>query len=469
MSRITLLEMIEPKEDEVELPDETLSEDEQSAQSELTEAIQETEILDQNNERSIDTVEAMESLRETLSAKGELTGIDLSMMRIATEMAVAGTGYTVRNVMPALESNDPAIALEGFGDRIKEIVSRIGDTIVRILKSIKNVMSKFLLSFRTHINRVRRLLKKAKAIQSSGYSTAEKLSIKDRDVFKQHGKKITDIKQFNKAYGETIRVFDNAIESIFKNARVVNREYGVLSTIKDLLKIRETGERFYGYVDDLTDKLIKDLKLKKAGRINEADVYTSQTTAKEANVEIRVPSAGLFDKKEYGDMKRSIYIYDFRIAEFENKKHHIHGDYEAGPIELDKVDIKDVIGVLETTLDLLLDQSKYISSYIEIADSATVQAEQAILSSLALVTSLAQGLAVAHAPMAAPVIAAVGAALNPVTLNMALREVLFSYKAMSKNNSLTFHALNNCFWFLSRTTSDATWACADMINKGRWK
>lgn len=116
----------------------------------------------------------------------------------------------------------------------------------------------------------------------------------------------------------------------------------------------------------------------------------------------------------------------------------------------------------------LVSQNKYFRRYYEMANSATVAADQAIQQTVVLLAGLfAAGVGVASIAIHPAVVAVGGVIAGSIPLIM--KELLFSYKAMSKNNDVTFHALNKCFWDIDSIITDTTWACADILNKGRWQ
>lgn len=467
MSRITLEEFVEENElNEIsDLPEEELAEQEQSSQAETAAASQETEELIENQERSIDTVEALESLREAMESKGQLSETDLKLMRIATEMAVAGTGISITSVIPALESNDPMIALEGFGDRIKQIIQSIGRNIARIWRSIKNVISKFMLSFRTLEGRVKKLLAKARSIKASKGVTAENLSIKFRDIFIVDLKRVKDLVTFKTEILKSVKMYDGAIESIFKNASVTSKEYGVLATLKDLTKIEETGTKFYKQIQSFTNDMIKDLGLKKHATINQMDIYVSESGVSNGGIEVRIPKSKATD---YASMKATVHMFDLLTLEDTDSAMAMYDDKDGAAMKFERVKIDSVIEILDSMYKYLISQNKYFRRYDEMANSATVAADRAIHQTVMLLGGLlATGVNAAGFAIN-PAVAAVGGAIAG-SIPMIMKELLFSYKAMSKNNDVTFHALNKCFWDIDSIITDTTWACADILNKGRWQ
>lgn len=480
MARITMEQFIEGAENEevLAMPEEELAEQELESQYEVAEATDETEELISNQERSIDTAEALESLREALESKGDLSATDIKLMRIATEMAVAGTGVQVNRLFPSLESNDPTIALEGFGDRIIDIVESIGKNIVRILKSIGNVINKFFLSFRSIESRTAKLLMKAEAKKKSGVTTAEDFSIKFRDIFylsKGTGA-VKDITEFKKEYKATLDMYDNAVDTIFKNVILTTKEYGMFTTFKDLTRVEETGKKFYKQTSDFMRSMIKDLKYKKQAKVNQYDMYVSDAGLANSSIEICVPNSNSFNMNDYEDMKKSIGLFNFRSNDSV-----AHGGKSPSDLQINQVKIGDVIEILEHNRNYFNIRIKYINKYTEIINSSQIAAERAVdvtinLIQAAIVTvaqanpiSIGSGAAGAIATNVVGDVVGVAVGSSGAMMRWGLKELLFSYKAMSKNNSVIYGALHQCFDFIDGITSASVWTCADLLNKGRWK
>ena len=480
MSRITLEEFVEENElKEInDLPEEELAEQEQVAQSETLEAGSETEELIANQERSIDTVEALEALREAMESKGQLSETDLKLMRIATEMAVAGTGFTITSVVPSLESNDPKLALEGFSDRIKSIVVKIGENISRIFQAIKNFFATIVLSFRSMAGRTKKLLAKAKAIQASGKTKADDITIKYRDIFiVGDGNRIKDLSQFTSEYKTTMSAIDKTISTITVNAKYNAQEYGVLATIKDLAKIEETGKKFYTYVDDLMHGVVKDMKMKKVSSIRNCDVYVAKDNLGGYGFEIRIPGSGHYDRNNYKDLKKSLPLFKFytdsRISDQERNS------IDTSPMTIKTVSIKSIIGLLEDTLSNLSIEIKHLDKLTELYNAASYRAEGAIRTTINIF-SAAVGFGAAHtfnklaAAHSVKVVMGgeeVGKIAGGVALGTSalLDYTLFSFRAMSKNNSLIYDSVNNCFHLFNIVTKDTIWSVNEILNKGRWQ
>ena len=474
MGRITLEEFVADNElnEMNDLPEEELAEQEQVAQSETIEAGNETEELITNQDRSIDTVEALESLREAMESKGPLTETDLKLMRIATEMAVAGTGIAITSVVPSLESNDPQIALEGFGDRIKDIVVKIGENIGRIFRAVKNFFAKILLSFRSAGGRVRKLLDKAKAIKQSGKKNSDSFSIRYRDIFiLGNGNRVKSIDELKKELAVTFSTLDSAVGAITDNAGYNMKEYGVLATLKDLGKIKETGEKFYGFVDTLANGIVKDMKMKKSGRGFNSDIYTSKDNLGGYGFELRIPEKSSYNRNDYAAMKASISLFKFQlhrhVDEFDGE------NLDTSAFKIDGISIDSVIKMLEGLQDALVTQTRHTEKLIEMYNAASLKAEGAIRVVIGLLAALISGVAInaasgvvkAHLTAQQPLV--IGAVSGMTTA--LLGEVLFSFKAMSKNNAFIYNSIEGCYEMFRHVAEQATWACADILNKGRWQ
>jgi hypothetical protein len=75
-------------------------------------------------ERQGELAEGLEALRYIASKLDTPSPTEVALFKVAANMAVAGTTMKAQDFLPAMESNKP-IALEGFGDKIKEIIKDI--------------------------------------------------------------------------------------------------------------------------------------------------------------------------------------------------------------------------------------------------------------------------------------------------------------------------------------------------------
>lgn len=99
----------------------------------------------QEIDKQSDLVEGLESLRMIAERIGTPSPTEVALFKVAANMAVSGTKNNAQDFLPAMESSKP-IALENFGDKIKEIVrniiAKLKEFWDKIIKFFKNVFNK---------------------------------------------------------------------------------------------------------------------------------------------------------------------------------------------------------------------------------------------------------------------------------------------------------------------------------------
>lgn len=95
-----------------------------------------------NMRRSVEIAESLESIVDIISRKDELTFTEYRIMRVAGEMAVAGTNTDSQALVPSLESSDINIAIESVLEKVKESFVRIGKSFAGLFARFKDWMGK---------------------------------------------------------------------------------------------------------------------------------------------------------------------------------------------------------------------------------------------------------------------------------------------------------------------------------------
>ena len=136
------------------------------------------------------------------------------------------------------------------------------------------------------------------------------------------------------------------------------------------------------------------------------------------------------------------------------------------------ITIKSVIDILKNALASMHIEIKHFDKLIEMYNAASYRAEGAIRSVLALLAALvSSSIGVTLTNSANPIVHAAApyavAAAN-ATITQSLDVVLFSFRAMSKNNSMIYNSIEGCFHLFKVVNTDTVWAMNDILNKGHW-
>ena len=173
MGRLSLEEMVNPGllENEVEP-----AENHEQLGSEAQMQVEESDAEQQDLDRSIDLAESLESIRETLSANSDWTPSEIRLANIATEMAYAGCSSDKARI-PALESGDRTLALEGVGERVMGVIKKLGETVSKMWLKMRDILSHIADAFRSCIGQIESIAERLDELETEGKTkfTAKKI------------------------------------------------------------------------------------------------------------------------------------------------------------------------------------------------------------------------------------------------------------------------------------------------------
>lgn len=139
---------------------------------ELEESITETsnEINEEQAEtdRTIDTVEAMEALRDIMMRIKSPSNTDIALFQTVANMAVAGTNTPAQAILPAMESfSDMTIAIESMNQKIAIANEGIWDGIKSVTAKIGKLITSFTNIFKTRLTLLNNLEKTISEVSKS--------------------------------------------------------------------------------------------------------------------------------------------------------------------------------------------------------------------------------------------------------------------------------------------------------------
>lgn len=126
-------------------------------------------------DRAEDISEALEDLAMIASNIDEMTPERIALFQTAANMAVAGTDMDAAAILPSMEAlKDKALALEGFFDTIKTVLSNIGKAIMALIEKIIDFVKGIFSATARYATKLKNLKEKIKELAKQNPLPKEK-------------------------------------------------------------------------------------------------------------------------------------------------------------------------------------------------------------------------------------------------------------------------------------------------------
>ena len=268
-------------------------------------------------ERSLDLVESLESLKETISTKTELSLEDIKLIKIATEMAVSGTDEDATKLLPSLESYvDIKVATEGLGDvlgkAIWAIQRSIGITFKNYVDNIQFSYSYFNLqqykvkSLKDRLEHIKHNVGNAKVsfnVRSSKYT-------RFGGAYKNYHSDFINVKD-SKQYLDEFTLANNLNKEVLNKVGEFTSN-SLFNTIKALAaSITNDEKHFRNKFKELEELFDSCIKIKSV-REYESSVYTSNILLGLSYLYVNYPKNN-YEKDNLVDMKKIVRNFDMKM------------------------------------------------------------------------------------------------------------------------------------------------------------
>lgn len=185
-------------------------------------------------DRQSELVEGLEALRTIASKLDTPSPTQMALFRVAANMAVIGTDQRAQDFLPAMESNKP-IALEGFGDKIKDMIKAI-------IAKLREWWDKFK-------NWIKGLFNKEKIVIIKATKLSETIKEKVKEKVEPITEKVifTNDKDSVKLKGPTLsirtKVVENPIYTKPETSKVLEKESVVMYVDKILMSYNDFANK----------------------------------------------------------------------------------------------------------------------------------------------------------------------------------------------------------------------------------
>lgn len=449
------------------------------AKAEEIEAEHAYEVEAENIQRSLDIGVGLENLYAALEGKVEFTPTEIRLARIATEMAVAGTGLSANAVMPSLEGLAPSLALEGISDKLGSILNKIVDSIKSVTRSIVAYVKKVIFTMRSYegqIKVVRELIQKRMA---EGKKSVKEYEAKPRSLFvvdKNH-KTVSSVAELGKEMAKLTERFEDMTTAFVKHAKIIESDYGMFRLMKDLAKVEETAKLFFGNTMDLAQGLIKDLRMKKSGQLRGADEFVTEPLLTGVEIAIRVPSKDRNDLTDYATMKSVATMFGADTV-------HLNPvDGLAPSVVFKNIKLDDLDKMIDHSSNMLSTTIMTYEKLVDILENAAVHLEQSVDSIVAIVATYGSLIATSLSAKAVKALNAGEVTAGNVmkvggsTLVGAgvqggyqiFRSTVFSYRMMSINNAFLFQLIRTLYFVPGEVLDQTMLFTREVLSRADWE
>lgn len=424
------------------------------------------ETQNDNMMRSVGVAEALESLYVVLESKTEFTPTEVQLTRIASEMAVAGTGIEAHTLVPSLENQMPTVALEGIADRIQIILTNIVKTASNIVNALKGYVQRVIFRLRKMKGRLKSIEAAIHKLTADGKTEAKDVTVKHRPLFVigRNNQRVSSVSELSKLFKVATKNSEAHALAVLNNARTVSKDYGLLRLMKDLISVEATGRRFFVDTMEFAKGLTKQSKMKQHGKVNGTDDYQSEVTLGGRIIYVRIPSEDRYDFTDFKDIKRAANEFRCGITILPQ-------DDDVKPLELKSVKLSDLSDMADTANQLIMSYIENYERLSDLLDNGVRNLERVVNTAVNMIVGGAIGLVasnVAPGTMAASAVG-IGRAVVKQYAVEAVRELIFSYKMVTINNAFLYSVVRSALEVVRPAVDDSLFFLNEALTRSRWE
>ena len=268
-------------------------------------------------ERSLDLVESLESLKETISTKTELSLEDIKLIKIATEMAVSGTDEDATKLLPSLESYvDIKVATEGLGDVLGKAIWAIQRSIGIIFKNYADNIQFSYSYFNLQQYKVQSLKERLVRVKHQVGNTKVSFNVRSSKytrfggTYKDYHNDFRNVKDSKQYLDEFTLANDLNKEVLNKIGKFTSNS--LFNTIKALAATLSNNEEHFKEKFKELEELFDDCLKIKGIKEYQPSIYTSNILLGLSYLSIIYPK-GNYDKDSIRDMKKVVSNFDMKM------------------------------------------------------------------------------------------------------------------------------------------------------------
>lgn len=306
-----------------------------------------------NMRRSVEIAESLESIVNIISRKDELTFTEYRIMRVAGEMAVAGTNTDSQALVPSLESSDINIAIESVLEKVKESFVRIGKSFAGLFTRFKDWMGKKIFEMRSFQGRLRSIRKRIQNLKTSNRASAENVKIHFNWLAvgrnNEPAKDTAEIRKLCEQNRDFMAALSNGLAA---NMRLVYKNTSIIEAILNLKDIRENGIHYFKETIEMAKGLAKSAGMKEVPNNKNYAEFINEQHACGRRIAITYPSQT--DLDNYASVRHDANLITIAVDKFEKPNY--------TNVVLEKASLDDIDICLDQGIVAAEEQSRVLNS-----------------------------------------------------------------------------------------------------------
>ena len=334
-------------------------------ESEPEELIEDIEEDVEDVERAEDVTDALESLCEIIRHIDSPTPVNVALIKVAANMAVAGTNVPANALFSANEDfTDLKVTVEGIQDKISSSLKTIAESVKSIVTKVTAFFKSIFSAYTRYSEKLKSLKAKLEGIKKSKSAKSVTVSVSGGRFFRHDGNKVIG------SAAEFLSVFKDSSNVVNSFADIFGSQAkDTISTIANLYKhllaskegsdknILEVYKKFDAFFGKLTS--LPSMKMASNSRNDDFQIYESAPGMGGVSIVVKVPK-GDFDKNNVKEVKGAISLYYLSTNSSDNVKSSLSGSEK---ITFENVDLAYVNSLL-TQCEKNLEASKVYSSML---------------------------------------------------------------------------------------------------------
>jgi hypothetical protein len=316
-------------------------------------------------DRAEDVTEALETLCDVIRRIDSPTPVNVALIKVAANMAVAGTSVPAGALFSANEDfHDLKITVEGIQDKITSSLSAIAESIKNIVSKVSLFFKSVFSSYTRYSEKLKSLKAKLEEVKKSKTAKSVTVTMTGGRFFKYDGNKVIG------SAAEFLTVFKDSSKVVNSFADIFGSQAkDTMSTIQGLYKnilaskeksdknVIEVFKKFDGFFGKL--KSLPTMNLASNSRDSDIQIYESAPGMGGVSIVVELPKEG-FDKENIKEIKSAISSYYLSTSSTDNVKDAFK---KSEKITFENVDLV-YVGTLLTQCEKNLEASKVYSSML---------------------------------------------------------------------------------------------------------
>lgn len=450
MGRLSLEELTNPGLLDTEVDD---VDNHEQLEAEAQTQIDESEAEQQDLDRSLDLAESLECIRETLSANSNWTPSEIRLAGIATEMAYAGCDSTVKG-LPALESGDRNVALEGIGSRIMGVLRTIGNAMARMWAGMKERLRAFADLFRSYEAIISRFEREIDALRREGKTeTSIKLIKTFGCAVGKDGSPILDFGKIVSRFKDVEGTLEKLSVSYNKSVKVITAGYGKWELFKDLLDVEKAGREFFKNTVTSAEAIRGSGHFTsevRKGRV----VYTSDVFPGGYVIRVTEPEKRDYSSNDYHDIKQASNKFSVFATVNKDSKEYLDRIDLAKPVKLN-----ELAAMVTELRSMAVKMHRTFNEVEHLLENEQVALEKTINS---IEGAISRGVGTLIDSAAGNGVSAGNVKLTPTKI------FLSSYRIMTTNNDMVLGGVHTLFTLASNACRSGVAMTRFLVMRGKW-